>query len=95
MTEESGVVAAPVEHKLGTSVPNEVMAYVHAYGDSRADDDGLSALRIGEAVLALRRWAAQLQAAERERCAHIVETQDTYGDPVGCWLETLAAKIRA
>lgn len=34
-------------------------------------------------------------AAERERCARIVETQDTYGDSVGCWFETLAAKIRA
>lgn len=34
-------------------------------------------------------------AAERERCARIVETQDTHGDPVGCWFETLAAKIRA
>ena len=33
-------------------------------------------------------------AAERERCARIVETQDTYGDPVGCWFETLASKIR-
>ena len=34
-------------------------------------------------------------AKERERCARIVETQDTYGDSVGCWFETLAAKIRA
>jgi hypothetical protein len=39
-------------------------------------------------------WRAG-QLAERERCARIVETQDTYGDPVGCWFETLAAKIRA
>jgi hypothetical protein len=34
-------------------------------------------------------------AAERERCARIVETQDTNGDSVGCWFELLAAKIRA
>ncbi len=34
-------------------------------------------------------------AAEREACARLVETQDTYGDSVGCWFETLAAKIRA
>jgi hypothetical protein len=34
-------------------------------------------------------------AAERERCARIVETQDTNGDHVGCWFELLAAKIRA
>jgi len=39
-------------------------------------------------------WDAAV-AAERERCARIVETQDTYGDSVGCWFETLAAKIRA
>ena len=36
-----------------------------------------------------------VEATERERCARIVETQYTYGDPVGCWYETLAAKIRA
>lgn len=36
-----------------------------------------------------------VEATERERCARIVETQYTYGDPVGCWFETLAAKIRA
>ena len=34
-------------------------------------------------------------AAERERCAKLVETQDTNGDPVGGWFELLAAKIRA
>lgn len=34
-------------------------------------------------------------AAERERCARIVETQDANGDPVGGWFELLAAKIRA
>lgn len=32
---------------------------------------------------------------ERKRCARIVETQDTYGDPIRGWLEVLAAKIRA
>jgi len=48
---------------LGPAVPADVMTYLHAYGDSRADDDGLSGLRLGEAILALRRWAGQLQAA--------------------------------
>ncbi len=65
---------------LGPAVPDNVMAYLHAYGDSRADEDGRSGLRIAEAILALRRWAAELQAAERERialklrgmdCAHV------------------------
>ena len=43
----------------------------------------------------MRAYAAAEVAKERERCARIVESQDTYGDPVGCWLETLAAKIRS
>lgn len=67
MTIDSTPGKSPSSAPLGPSVPHEVMLYVHAYGDSRADDDGLSGLRIGEAVLALRRWAAHLQAAERER----------------------------
>lgn len=45
------------------SVPESVLAYIHAYGDSRADEDGLSGLRIAEAILALRRWAAELLGA--------------------------------
>ena len=49
--------------KLGPSIPEEVLVYLYAYGDSRADDDGLSGLRIAESVLALRRWAAQVHAA--------------------------------
>ena len=52
---------------LGPTVPDSVLAYLHAYGDSRADEDGRSGLRIGEAILALRRWVAEVQAAERER----------------------------
>ena len=40
-------------------------------------------------------YAAAAVAAAIERCAVLVETQDTYGDHVGCWFETLAAKIRA
>lgn len=59
---------------LGPTVPDSVLAYLHAYGDSRADEDGLSGLRIGEAILALRRWAAELQAAERERLKADAET---------------------
>lgn len=43
-------------------VPDSVLCYVHAYGDSRADDDGRSGLRIGELILALRRWAKSIAA---------------------------------
>lgn len=83
MTIDSTPGKSPSSALLGPSVPNEVMLYVHAYGDSRADDDGLSGLRIGEAVLALRRWAAQLQAAERERMCDAIKAADdkaTEGD---------------
>lgn len=45
--------------KLPT-VPDDVTACINAYGDSRADNDGLSGLRIGELVLALRRWGRSL-----------------------------------
>lgn len=55
--------------ELGPAVPEAAMQCLQAYGDSRADADGNSGLRIGEVILALRRWAAQLQAAERERDA--------------------------
>jgi len=55
------------------SVPESVLTYIHAYGDSRADDDGLSALRIGEAVLALRRWAASLASAPKAAPAALSE----------------------
>lgn len=44
------------------TVPDSVLVYVHAYGDSRADDDGRSGLRIGELILALRRWAKSIAA---------------------------------
>ncbi len=57
----------PLNNQLGPAVPDSVLAYLHAYGDSRVDADGRSALRIAEAILALRRWAAELQTAERER----------------------------
>lgn len=46
---------------------------------------------LADAVLA---YAAAAVAAERERCARIVETQDTNGDYVGGWFELLAAAIR-
>lgn len=68
---DSDAVVAPVERQLGPAVPDNVLAYLYAYGDSRADDAGHSGLRIAEAILALRRWAAGLQAAERERCARL------------------------
>ena len=43
----------------------------------------------------MRAYAAAAVAAERERCAKLVETQDTNGNNVGGWFEMLAAKIRA
>lgn len=49
------------------SVPDEVLLYIHAYGDARADEDGFIALRMAEAILALRRWARDVQATERAR----------------------------
>lgn len=48
------------------TVPDSVLVYVHAYGDSRADDDGRSGLRIGELILALRRWAKSIAAPTTE-----------------------------
>lgn len=59
------IAAAPQPQPvLSSPVPPEVVACLHAYGDSRADDDGLSGLRIAEAIVALRRWAAAAKAAE-------------------------------
>lgn len=43
----------------------------------------------------LERFAALVAEQERERCARLVETQDTNGDHVGGWFDLLAAKIRA
>jgi len=39
-------------------------------------------------------FAATVQAAERERCAKLVETHDTYGDVVQSWFDLLANDIR-
>jgi hypothetical protein len=39
-------------------------------------------------------YAAAAVAAERERCARLVETHDTYGDVVQSWFDLLARKIR-
>lgn len=50
-------------------VPDSVLCYVHAYGDSRADDDGRSGLRISELILALRRWAKSIVAAPATQAA--------------------------
>ena len=60
---------------LGPAVPDSVLAYLHAYGDSRADDDGHSGLRIAEAISALRRWAAELQDKERKKCIAAVREE--------------------
>ncbi len=62
-------LALKLTEGLGPAVPQEVMTYLHAYGDSRADDDGMSGARISEAIQALRRWSAAVQAAERKRWA--------------------------
>lgn len=40
-------------------------------------------------------FANLVAAAEREACAKLVETQDTYGDPVEGWFDMLASAIRA
>ena len=44
----------------GPRVPDYVLTCVHAYGDARADDDGTSPDRLGEAIREVRRWAASL-----------------------------------
>ena len=42
------------------------------------------------------REVASAVTKERERCARLVKTQDTYGDPVQSWFDLLAeAKYRA
>jgi hypothetical protein len=48
----------------------------------------------GDGELARQAWNAAT-SLERERAARVCETQDTYGDSVGCWFETLANKIRS
>lgn len=45
----------------GPLVPPTVMAAIQAYGDSRADDDGLSPLKIYDLIRVLRQWATDLQ----------------------------------
>ena len=59
-------LALRLNDQLGPAVPDNVLKRLHAYGDSRADYDGRSGLRIAEAILALRRWAAELQEKERQ-----------------------------
>lgn len=76
-------------------VPDEVMQYLQAYGDSRADDDGLSADRLGAAVLALRAWAGELQAQARDRHAVIARRHSTCrndtADVIACAIESEAS----
>jgi hypothetical protein len=43
----------------------------------------------------VQKFMAAAIRAERELCAQLVENQDTYGDNVGGWFDTLAEKIRA
>lgn len=80
-TDRAGHVCSTAE--LGPAVPDTVLVYLHAYGDSRADEDGFSGLRIGEAILALRRWAAELQTAERERWESALGAE--MPDDFKCW----------
>lgn len=54
------VSAEPVAAGALPMIPEDVLTYIHAYGDSRADDDGFSGIRIAEAILAIRRWARTL-----------------------------------
>lgn len=56
---------------------------ISVYGDAHYSD---------EAMLA---YAAAAVAAEREAAAKVCESQNTYGDQIGGWLEILAAAIRA
>lgn len=73
---------------MSTSNLPPLPEYAHEFRPRWPGDEG------GFSGAQMRAYAAAAVAAERERCARIVERQDTYGDPVGCWFETLAAKIR-
>ena len=64
--------AAPApasDEREAPSVPDTVLTYIHAYGDARADDDGTSVVRLAEAILAMRRWAASLAARAPQAAA--------------------------
>lgn len=91
----------PLSAGLGPAVPERVMVYLHAYGDSRADDDGLSWMRISEAVLALRRWSAEVQAIEREQwqlhlsaARKLAEANNKRGDDCGMLARTLLGALK-
>lgn len=58
MTTPTKPVDAETVPQFGPPVPADVMACIQAYGDARADDNGLSGLRLCETIIALRRWAA-------------------------------------
>jgi len=51
--------------------------------------------RYFEAKDALERFAALVAAAEREACAKVCDSIDTYGDRAECWTEYAAELIRA
>jgi hypothetical protein len=59
---EDSAAASPAPILVGEvpRVPDYVLTCVHAYGDARADDDGTSPDRLGEAIRAMRQWAATL-----------------------------------
>lgn len=49
------------------TIPDLVLACVHAYGDSRADDDGTSGQHLRHAVEELRNWCGDTIAGERQK----------------------------
>ena len=106
----AAVAAAVVENQKLRTVLIAAAEEIHAHWAAHCDADGYGPQnlmrRLEEGIPSEYGYTAGAFAqlgdekrsavlAEREACASLVETQDTYGDYVGCWFETLAAKIRA
>ena len=65
-------------------IPAYAMACIQAYGDARADDDGTSAARLGEAITELRKWAAAVTPS-----APVAQWQKRHPDHEdGAWQNT-------
>jgi hypothetical protein len=65
--------------------------------DEETKDQAVEIERLRDELLLcceLKRQYQEQAAAERERCAKLVEEQESFGDPVQCWFDVLAAKIR-
>jgi hypothetical protein len=69
----------------------EPLVMVNHYGRGFSTSDGDGGLFTAEQMTA---YATAAVLAERERCAILVETQDTYGDQVKSWFDFLATAIR-